>query len=123
MSQVPTVAIVDDDEDARKGAEALVQALGYNAYTFGSADEFLKSRQVHDTSCLITDLCMPGLSGIDLQDELIARGLRIPVIFITGNPDDNARARAMKDGAVGFMSKPCNVEHLIGCLDKALKAA
>jgi FixJ family two-component response regulator len=123
MSQVSIIAIVDDDKDVREAAKALVQALGYNASTFGSADEFLKSEQVHDTSCLITDLRMPGLSGIDLQDQLIARGHRIPIIFVTGHPEDNARARAMKAGAVGFMSKPYNVERLIGYLDKALKAS
>ena len=66
---------------------------------------------------------MPGLSGLDLQDRLIARGHRIPIIFITGYPNDNARARAMKAGAVGFLSKPFNHDHLIGYLEKALKAA
>ncbi len=66
---------------------------------------------------------MPGLSGIDLQDRLIARGHRIPVIFITGHPEDSARARAMKAGAVGFMSKPYNDEHLIAYLDKALNGS
>ena len=75
-----------------------MRSLGYHASTFGSADEFLNSEQVDDTSCLITDLQMPGLSGIDLQDRLIARGYRIPIIFITGFPDDNVRARAMKAG-------------------------
>ena len=94
-----------------------------SASTFGSADEFLKSEQVHDTSCLITDLQMPGLSGLDLQDRLIARGHRIPIIFITGYPDENVRARAMKAGAVAFLSKPVNADHLLGYLEKALKAA
>ena len=100
----------------------LVRSLGYHASTFASADEFLKSEQVHDTSCLITDVQMPGLSGIDLQDRLIARGHRIPIIFITGYPDDNVRVRAMKAGAIGFLSKPYNHDHLLGYLDKALAA-
>ena len=117
------IAIVDDDEAVREATKALVRSLGYNASTFGSADEFLKSEQVHDTSCLITDLQMPGLSGIDLQDRLIARGHRIPIIFITAYPDENVRTRAMKAGAVGFLSKPYNHDHLLGYLEKALKAA
>src|SRR5438034_329251 len=76
MSQV-LIAIVDDDETVRDATKQLVQSLDYNASTFGSADEFLKSEQVHDTSCLITDVQMPGLNGIDLQDRLIARGLAL----------------------------------------------
>ena len=78
MSQV-LIAIVDDDETMRAATKTLVRSLGYNISTFGSADEFLKSEQVHDTSCLITDVQMPGLSGIDLQDHLIARGHCIPL--------------------------------------------
>ena len=102
----PMIAIVDDDEAVREATKGLVRSLGYNASTFASADHFLKSEQLHNTSCLITDLHMPGLSGIDLQDHLIARGHRIPVIFITGYPDESVRTRAMKAGAVGFLSKP-----------------
>ena len=122
MSQV-LIAIVDDEEPVRDATKSLVRSLGYQASTFGSANDFLKSEQVHDTSCLITDVQMPGLSGLDLQDHLIARGHRIPIIFMTGYPNDSVRARAMKAGAVGFMSKPYNIEHLIGCLDKALRAS
>jgi DNA-binding NtrC family response regulator len=90
VSQV-LIAIVDDDETVRDATKQLVQSLDYNASAFGSADEFLKSEQVHDTSCLITDVQMPGLNGIDLQDRLIARGHRIPIIFMTGYPDDSVR--------------------------------
>jgi FixJ family two-component response regulator len=122
MSQV-LIAIVDDDETVRDGVQRLVRSLGYHASTFGSADEFLKAEQVHDTSCLITDVQMPGLNGIDLQDRLIARGHRIPIIFITGHPDDSVRARAMRAGAIGFLSKPLSPDHFIGCIEKALKAA
>jgi FixJ family two-component response regulator len=122
MSRV-LIAIVDDDETMRDAIQTLVRSLGYYASTFGSADEFLKSEQVHDTSCLITDVQMPGLNGIDLQDRLIARGDRIPIIFMTGYPDDGVRARAMKAGAVGFLNKPFSPDHFIGCIEKALKAA
>jgi FixJ family two-component response regulator len=117
------IAIVDDDEAVREAMKTLVRSLGYNASMFGSANKFLNSEQVDDTSCLITDVQMPGLSGLDLQDRLIAQGHRIPIIFITGHPDDNARARAMKAGAIGFLSKPVNADHLLGYLGKALQAA
>ena len=116
------ISIVDDDKSVREAIKRLVRSLGYNACTFASADEFLKSEQVHDTSCVITDLHMPGLSGIDLQDRLIAQGDRIPIIFITAYPEENVRARAMKAGAVGFLSKPLNHDHLVGHLENALKA-
>ena len=117
------IAIVDDDEALREAMECFVQSLGYNVSTFGSAEEFLNSAQVSKISCLITDLNMPGLSGLDLQDRLIATGHRFPIIFLTGYPDENVRARAMKAGAIAFLSKPFNADHLIGYLDKALKAA
>ena len=117
------IAIVDDDEALREGMKSLVRSLGYAVSTFGSAEEFLKSEQVSDTSCLITDLQMPGLSGIDLQDWLIAQGHRFPIIFLTAYPDQAARMRAMKAGAIGFLSKPFKFDDLLGYLDKALKAA
>jgi len=117
------IAIVDDDAAVREGIRALVRSLGYSASTFGSAEEFLNSEQLDDTSCLITDVQMPGLSGIVLQDRLIAGGHRFPIIFITGYPDENVRARAMKAGAIAFLSKPFNADHLIGYLERALKAA
>ena len=116
------IAIVDDDEALREAMECFVQSLGYNVSTFGSAEEFLNSEQLDDTSCLITDVQMPGLSGIDLQDRLIAGGHRFPIIFITGYPDENVRVRAMKSGALAFLSKPINHHHLIDHLEKALKA-
>ena len=118
-----SIAIVDDDEAVREAMESLVLSLGHSVSTFGSAEEFLNSEQISRTSCLITDLHMPGLSGLDLQDRLIATGHRFPIIFITGYPDEEVRAQAMKAGAIAFLSKPFNADHLIGYLDKALKAA
>jgi FixJ family two-component response regulator len=120
---IPIISIVDDDDAVREAMKLLMRSLGYHASTFGSAEDILKSEQVPDTSCLITDLQMPGLSGLDLQDRLIARGDRIPIIFLTGYPDENVRARAMKAGAVAFLSKPVNADHLVDHLEKALKAA
>ena len=117
-----SIAIVDDDEAVREAMESLVLSLGHSVSTFGSAEEFLNSEQISRTSCLVTDLHMPGLSGLDLQDRLIAQGHRFPIIFITGYPDENVRVRAMKSGALAFLSKPINHHHLIDHLEKALKA-
>src|SRR3954470_795285 len=117
------IAIVDDDEAVRVAMKSLLRSLGYHAFTFGSAKEFLNSEQVGDTSLLITDVQMPGLSGVELQDRLIARGHRIPIIFITAYSDENVRIRAMKAGALAFLTKPVNAEHLLDHLEKALKAA
>ena len=122
MSQV-LIAIVDDEEPVRDATKRLVRSMGYHAFTFASADEFLKSERIHDTSCLITDVQMPGLSGIDLQEHLVARGHCIPIIFMTGYPNDSVRARAMKAGAVCFLNKPFSEDHFVGCIEKALKAA
>jgi FixJ family two-component response regulator len=116
------ISIVDDDEAVREATKDLVRSLGYRASTFSSAEEFLSSERLHDTSCVITDLHMPGLSGMELHSRLIAGGHRTPVIFITAFPEESVRARAMEAGAVCFMSKPYSEERLIGCLDRALKA-
>jgi FixJ family two-component response regulator len=119
---IPNISIVDDDESVREAMKSLVRSMGYNVFTFDSAKQFLESEQVHNSSCLITDLHMPGLSGLDLQDRLIAQRYLIPVIFITGHRDDIARARAMKAGAVAFLTKPINHDKFVGWLDEALKA-
>jgi FixJ family two-component response regulator len=116
------IAIVDDDEAVRVAMKSLLRSLGYHASTFGSAEEFLTS-QFSNTSCIITDLHMPGLSGLDLQELLIAEGHRIPIIFITAYSNENAQIRAMKAGALAFLTKPVNADHLVGYLEKALKAA
>jgi FixJ family two-component response regulator len=123
VQKVPTISIVDDDEAVREATKALVRSLGYAVTTFSSAGEFLASEHLRDTSCLITDLHMPGLSGIDLQSRLAASGYRMPIIFITAFPEESVRARAMQAGAIGFMSKPFSEDRLIGCLERALAAA
>ena len=117
------IAIVDDDAAVREGIAQFLRSLDYRTSTFASAEDFLNAEQVQDTSCVITDVQMPGLSGIDLQDRLIARGNRIPIIFITGYPKENVRIHAMKAGAVAFLTKPFNHEHLHGYLEEALRAA
>jgi FixJ family two-component response regulator len=114
------ISIVDDDESMRESTKGLVRSFGYQAATFASAEEFLQSERVGDTSCLIADVQMPGLSGIDLQSWLIARGVRMPTIFITAFPEEGTRLRAMAAGAVGYLGKPFSEESLIKCLDMAL---
>ena len=123
MPRIPMISIVDDDDAVREATKGLVRSLGYHASTFSSAEEFLNSERLHDTSCLITDLQMPGLSGIELQGRLIASGHSMPIIFITAFPEESIRARALKAGAVCFMSKPYSEDRLISCLDRALKTA
>jgi FixJ family two-component response regulator len=123
LSKAHVISIVDDDESVRDATESLVRSLGYDAATFASAEEYLDSRFVRDTSCLITDLVMPGMSGVDLQDRLIADGNDTPVIFITACFDEIARTRALEAGAHGFLRKPFSEESLIECLDSALSSA
>jgi FixJ family two-component response regulator len=119
MRSTPLISIIDDDESIRESTEGLVRSLGYRAATFASAEEFLQSDSVDNTSCLITDVQMPGLSGIDLQRGLIARGVEMPTIFITAFPEEGTRLRALTAGAFGYLGKPFSEESLIKCLDKA----
>jgi len=116
------ISIVDDDAAVRQATEALVRSLGHRAATFSSAEEFLSSDRLHETSCLITDVQMPGMTGIELQCRLTATGPRCPVIVVTGSPDAGLRARAFAAGAVGVLGKPFSDEMLIACLDGALGA-
>ena len=94
--------------------------MGYAAETFASAEEYLRSNRAADTACLISDIQMPGMNGADLQDRLIADGHHTPIIFVTAFPDEDIRARVLKAGACGFLTKPFSDESLIECLDKAL---
>jgi FixJ family two-component response regulator len=122
LQKVPVISIVDDDESVREATKGLMRSLGYSTATFASAEEFLKSERVHETSCVIADVQMPGMSGVELQSRLIANGHRTPVIFVTAFPEEKIRARALQAGAFGFLSKPFNEESLIGCLEKALNS-
>jgi FixJ family two-component response regulator len=116
------ISIVDDDAAVRQATEALVRSLGHRAATFASAEEFLSSDRLRETECLITDLQMSGMTGIELQRRLNAAGRHCPVIVVTGSPDAGLRARALAAGAVGVLGKPCSDEMLIACLDCALAA-
>jgi FixJ family two-component response regulator len=115
------IAIVDDDKSMRQAIKGLVRSLGYRAITFRSAEEFLVS-DVSETLCLITDVRMPGLSGLDLHRHLVAQGVYMPMIFMTAFPEEGTRARAVKTGAFGYLSKPFSEESLIDCVDSALQS-
>jgi len=115
------ISIVDDDRSIRVAAKMLIQSLGYTTATFASAEAFLQSGRVRDTTCLITDVQMPGMSGVDLQSHLTACGHCTPVIFITGYAEERIKERALEGGAFGFLSKPFSEESLIACLDRAME--
>ena len=114
------ICIVDDDVCSRAGIEGLVRSLGYVAVTFASAEEFLGSDHVNDTSCLITDVHLLGASGVELYQRLRADGFAVPTIFVTGHPDEMTRTQALAAGAAAFLSKPVGKKVLLDCLKAAL---
>jgi FixJ family two-component response regulator len=120
LAKAPVISIVDDDPSVREATKGLLRSLGYGAAAFASAEDFLQSDHVNDTACLITDVQMPGLSGVELQSRLIAQGNCTPIIFITAFPEQRLRARALEAGAVGFLSKPFDEDRLIEYIQAAL---
>ena len=116
------VAIVDDDDLMRSALQGLLKAVGLPARTFASAEEFLESGQQHDTACLIADIRMPGMSGLELQAKLHAERLRIPTIFITAHGDERLRMQALRAGAVEFLAKPFDDEVLLESVRAALES-
>ena len=121
MAGGPLISIVDDDEALRNSLDDLVQSIGFGTQGFASAEAFLNSSQARDTACLILDVRMPGMNGLDLQRRIVAARWRIPIIFITSHADDVARARALEAGAVAFLNKPFREEELLNAIDAALK--
>src|SRR5215472_3466422 len=121
MSDAPLISIVDDDALARDGIRELIEALGYKAVTFISAEHFLKSGLIAETTCLITDLQMPGLNGLELQEALRSQGCCIPIILVTAFPNERDKNRAVKAGALGFLTKPFDESSLIKCLNAAIR--
>ena len=121
LSTAPIISIVDDDQSVRAAMSSLVRSLGYQSRVFRSAEEFLTSPELNDTSCVITDVQMPGMNGMDLQDALSKRRPHMPVILITAFPEERLRKRAETGGAVAFFSKPVDSHALIECLQAALR--
>jgi FixJ family two-component response regulator len=122
MPEATLISIVDDDQLARDGIRELIESLGYNAVAFASAEHFLQSGVIAHTTCMIVDLQMPGLNGLELQEALRAKGYHTPVIVITAFPNETRRKRALDGGAVGFLSKPFDEASLISCLTAAIKS-
>jgi FixJ family two-component response regulator len=120
---LPIVSIVDDDVSVRSATAKLLRLCGFVPQTFASAEDFLHSPSLDETACVITDLRMPGMSGLELQSHLIAHGKRIPMIFITAFPVEGSQAKALEAGAAGFLIKPFVGDALIGCLRKVLSGA
>ena len=116
------VAIVDDDDLMRGALQGLLKAVGLPARAFASAEEFLMSGQQHETACLIADIRMPGISGLELQAKLNAEHCRIPTIFITAHGDEKMRMQALRAGAVEFMAKPFDDEVLLESVRAALES-
>ena len=121
MSEAPLISIVDDDALARDGIRELVESLRYKGVAFVSAAHFLESGLIAETRCLITDLQMPGMNGLELQEALRSWGYGTPVIVITAYPNEKHRTRALNNGAVGFLSKPFDDRSLMECLATAIK--
>jgi FixJ family two-component response regulator len=117
------VAIVDDHQAVRKALSGLIKSIGLRVEAFGSARDFLNSSTREQTACLILDVVMPGMSGLELQQYLATIGSRIPIIFITARADEDVRARAFNAGALGFLAKPFREEDLLQALRRALEGA
>ena len=122
MSKMPVIAIVDDNDSFRRATMSFIRSLGYAVVQFASAEAFLKSDRLHETDCVISDVHMPGMNGVELQGKLIAQGYHLPIIFVTAFPEIKARAQALAAGAIGFLAKPFNDEMLIACLNEAIGA-
>jgi FixJ family two-component response regulator len=122
QGSVKKVAIVDDDELMRNALQGMLKSVGLPSQTFASAEEFLKSGQQHETACLIADIRMPGMSGLELQAQLNAEHCRIPTIFITAHGDTKMRMQALRAGAVEFLAKPFDDEVLLESVRAALQA-
>ncbi len=122
QNRTKLVVVVDDDDSMRSAVQDLLEAVGLPARGFASAEEFLRSGKQHETACLITDIRMPGMSGLDLQAHLNAERCRIPIIFITAHGDEKMRLQARREGAVEFLSKPFDNEVLLDGVRAALES-
>jgi FixJ family two-component response regulator len=121
LSAPSVISVIDDDASVRVATNNLLMSRGYVVHAFASAEEFLASSHLERTNCVIADVQMAAMSGLDLLASMRARGHLAPFIFITAFPDEGVRARAMKAGAIGFLAKPFAAPHLIECLDTALR--
>src|SRR6266568_1788565 len=118
---VPTVFVIDDDDLVRTAIQGMLKSVGLRSETFGTPQEFLRSKRPDGPSCLVLDVSLPGVNGLDLQRELADAGVRIPIIFITGHGDIPMSVKAMKSGAVEFLTKPFQDQDLLDAIHQALE--
>jgi FixJ family two-component response regulator len=118
--KIPVISIVDDDDSVRTALKSLIDSVGFRAEVFGSGEEFLKSPYVAQTDCLIADVRMPGMSGLELQERLHAAGSAVPIVFISAHEDKEARARGLREGAIAFLQKPFSADSLLGAISAGL---
>src|SRR5215510_12509469 len=123
MSENPLIVVVDDDASMRGALRSFLRSVGFRAAAFASAEEFLQAGQLQDTACVIVDVRMPRMSGLELQRHLATTHYPIPPIFITAHGDDEARARALRAGAVDFLYKPFREDLLLRAIQSALQAS
>jgi FixJ family two-component response regulator len=123
MPSVPLIAIVDDDDALRNSLDDLLQSVGFRVQGFASAEAFLQANHAPETACLILDVRLPGMHGLELQRQLVAAHWGMPIIFVTAYADGDVRARALAAGAVAFLYKPCREEDLLHAIEAALKHA
>jgi FixJ family two-component response regulator len=116
------ISIIDDDQSVREALQDLIDSLGFKVHAFPSAIEFLASADIRATSCMIADVHMPHMSGIELFRRLTELGHPIPTILITAYPNDSVRDRALADGVIGYLTKPFDDNALIGCVESALRS-
>lgn len=123
MADTPLISIVDDDAAVREAIESLIKSAGYKAHVFPSAQEFLGSAHVDDTRCLILDVQMAGMNGLELQKHLLNSRHRVPIIFISAHCDSEVQARALEAGAIGFLQKPFSDDALLDAIKSSLTAS
>lgn len=123
MSTLSVISVIDDDASVRAATDNLLSSHGYQVHTFASAVDFLKSARLGDSSCVVADVQMPVMSGLDLLTHMRTLGNNAPFVFITAFPDDGVRARALKAGAICFLAKPFAGPVLINCIENALNRA
>lgn len=120
MATRAAIAVVDDDAAVREALEGLLRSAGFPVLLFASGEEFLASVRTSDTACLVLDVRMSGMSGLELQDQLNAAGIHIPIVFMTAHADSSVQARALAAGATEFLQKPFDDEELLAAVARAL---